>query len=198
MRAFSHSLPAAALVLVCAAAVLPAQGAATSGAPTAGSQSASGLRKELIQELESAEKKMVALAEATPQEKYGWRPAPGVRSVSEVFMHVVGANFMIPGMAGVKRDKGVTLSRDMEKSVTDKAQVVDMLRKSFAYAKQAMTDVPDGEMDAQVSLFGQPSTKRGVLVVIATHAHEHVGQSIAYARVNGITPPWSQGANGDQ
>jgi uncharacterized damage-inducible protein DinB len=192
-----RALAVAALALVGAAAALPAQ-AATAAPPASGVAPAAGIRKELTQELEDAERKLVGLAQATPQEKYGWRPAAGVRSVSEVFMHVAGANFMIPGFAGVKRDKGVALSRDMETTVTDKAQVVDLLKKSFAYAKQAIGDVPDGELDAPVKLFGQASTKRGTLVLLTTHAHEHVGQSIAYARMNGIVPPWSQGASGDR
>lgn len=158
---------------------------------------ATGLRKELIAQLADAESKLVQLAEAMPQEKYGWRPAPGVRSVSEVFMHMVGANYMIPPMAGVARAQGTTLTQDSERTVTDRAAVVDHLKKSFAYAKQAMMDVPDGEMDAAVQLFGQPSTKRGVLVLMATHAHEHLGQAIAYARTNGVRPPWSPATGGD-
>jgi uncharacterized damage-inducible protein DinB len=182
-------VPALALLLA-----VPAAGIAQSADPAA----ATGLRKELIGQLADAEQKLVALADATPAEKYTWRPAAGVRSVSEVYMHVVGANFMIPGMAGVKRKADVALSPDMETKVTDKAQVVDLLKKSFAYARQAVMDVPDAQMDAAVSLFGTPSTSRGVLVLLTTHAHEHLGQSIAYARMNGIVPPWSRSAGGDR
>jgi uncharacterized damage-inducible protein DinB len=156
--------------------------------------SATGLRKELIAQLADAERKFVALAEATPADKYAWRPAAGVRSISEVFMHMVGANYMLPGMAGVKRAPDVALSPDMETTVTDKAQIVALLTKSFAHAKQAVMDVPDDQMDASISLFGSPSTKRGLLVLTATHAHEHLGQMIAYARMNGIVPPWSRGS----
>jgi uncharacterized damage-inducible protein DinB len=182
-------LPALALVLATPAAAL---------AQAADPASATGLRKELIGQLADAEQKFIALAEATPAEKYTWRPAAGVRSVSEVYMHMVGANFMIPGMAGVKRRPTVALSPDMETKVTDKAQVMDMLKQSFAHAKQAVMDVPDDKMDASVNLFGTQSTNRGVLLLLATHAHEHLGQSIAYARMNGIVPPWSRGAGGDQ
>jgi hypothetical protein len=96
-------------------------------------------------------------------------------------------------MAGVKRDPGVQVTRDMEKTMTDKAQIVDFLRKSFDFAKQAVMDVPDADMEKAVNMFGTPSTNRGVLVTMATHAHEHLGQSIAYARTNGVVPPWSQG-----
>ena len=180
------AVPAAALLL--AGSPAPAQSADPS--------TATGLRKELIGQLADAERKFVALAEATPAEKYTWRPAAGVRSMSEVFMHMVGANYMLPGMAGVKRKADVALSRDMETTVTDKAQVIDLLKKSFVHAKQAVMDVPDEQMDTPVNLFGSPSTNRGVLVLTATHAHEHLGQQIAYARMNGIVPPWSRRAGG--
>jgi uncharacterized damage-inducible protein DinB len=187
----SHRQIVSTLALLLA---MPAVGVAQSTDPA----TASGLRKELIGQLDDAERKYVALADATPAEKYSWRPAAGVRSVSEVYMHMVGANYMIPGMAGVKRKPDIALSPDMETKVTEKAQVIDMLKKSFAHARQAVMDVPDAQMDASVNLFGTPSTNRGVLVLMATHAHEHLGQSNAYARMNGIVPPWSRGAGGDQ
>lgn len=170
--------------------------ASSAAAQSADPATASGLRKELIAQLADAERKFVALAEATPTDKYGWRPASGVRSVSEVFMHMVGANYMLPGMAGVKRAPDVPLSRDMETKITDKAQIVELLKKSFAHAKLAVMDVPDDQMDTPINLFGTPSTNRGLLVLSATHAHEHLGQAIAYARMNGIVPPWSRGSGG--
>ncbi len=190
----SHVIASSTLVAL-AAAPLAAQAAAQSAAQAT---APTGVRRELLAQVEDAERKLVALAEAMPQDKYGWRPAAGVRSVSEVFMHVVGGNYLFPGIIGVKRPADFALTRDSEKTVTDKAQVVDHLRKSFAFVKQAMTTVPDAELDASVSLFGSPSTKRGVLVLVATHAHEHLGQSIAYARMNGVVPPWSRGSDGDR
>jgi uncharacterized damage-inducible protein DinB len=187
----TRRLAVSALVLALAApSLLVAQGADPA--------SAAGLRKELIGQLADAEQKFLALADATPAEKYTWRPAAGVRSVSEVYMHMVGSNYMIPGIAGVKRKPDVAFSPDMETKITDKAQIVDLLRKSFAHARQAVMDVPDAQMDASVNLFGTPSTNRGVLVLMATHAHEHLGQSIAYARMNGIVPPWSRPMGGGQ
>jgi hypothetical protein len=112
-------------------------------------------------------------------------------------MHMVGANYMIPAMAGAKRAAGVNLAQDSERTVTDKAAIVDHLKKSFAYTRAAVMEVPPSEFGTAVNLFGQPSTKRGVLVLMATHAHEHLGQSIAYARVNGIVPPWSRAGGGN-
>ena len=155
--------------------------------------SASGVRQELIAGMSGAGEKLVALAMAIPAEKYSWRPAPGVRSVSEVFVHMIEENYAIPGMVGVKLEPDVTLAKDSEKTVTDKGQIVDLLKRSFAHAKGGMMGVPDKQMNKMVDFFGSPSTKRGVLVGMTTHAHEHLGQMIAYARMNGVTPPWSKG-----
>lgn len=191
-RSVRTAAGAAGTAALLAAAALPL------GAQGASPSSATGLRKELIAQLEDAERKLVALAEATPQDKYGWRPSPGVRSVSEVFVHVAGGNLGIPRMAGVQRAPSMTLGRDAEKTMTDKAQVVAALRASFAHVKQAVMDVPDDQMDTAVDLFGQPSTRRGVLVLLATHNHEHLGQAIAYARSIGVVPPWSRGGDGGE
>jgi uncharacterized damage-inducible protein DinB len=149
---------------------------------------ASGLRAELLRQLDDAEKKLVALAEAIPQEKYSWRPEEGVRSVSEVYMHVASANYNIPRAAGVNPPAG--LERDLEK-ITDKSKVVNTLRQSFMHVRQAMVSTPDADWDKPVKLFGASTTVRDVFLTIITHAHEHLGQSIAYARMNNITPPWT-------
>ncbi|HEU4629895.1 MAG TPA: DinB family protein [Gemmatimonadaceae bacterium] len=184
MRSSLHvARPALALLLV--AVPLHAQGADPA--------TATGLRKELIAQLDDGEKKLVALAEAMPQEKYGWRPGEGVRSVSEVFVHVASANYLFPRLAGVQRAPDVTLPRDAEQTITDRVRIVELLHKSFAFARQAVMDVPDAQLDDSVDMFGTPTTKRGVLVTMATHLHEHLGQSIAYARTNGVVPPWSAG-----
>ena len=184
-RPLKYLFVAGALVVSAAGAQAPARPAA------APAPAGTTLKQELIAQIQDAENKMVALAEATPQEKYSWRPGTGVRSVSEVFMHVTGANYLLGGMAGVKRDTSVKLTRDMETSVTEKAKVIAMMKQSFAYARRVVNEVPDSEMDMSVNMFGRPATKRSVLMVLATHNHEHLGQSIAYARTNGIVPPWS-------
>ena len=87
---------------------------------------------------------------------------------------------------------GVT--RDSEKTVTDKAKIVDLLQKSIANARAAGMGVSEADLDKKVKTFGgREMTERQVLLLILTHMHEHLGQSIAYARTNGITPPWSEG-----
>ncbi len=149
----------------------------------------SGFRAEFLRQLDDVEKKMTSLAQAMPQEKYSWRPGDGVRSVSEVFMHVAGANFMLPNFAGVKPPAGI--SRDMEKTVTEKSKVSEMLKQSFEHIRTAITGTSDADMDKPTKLFGRPATYRGVYLLMANHMHEHLGQAIAYARVNGVVPPWS-------
>jgi uncharacterized damage-inducible protein DinB len=151
----------------------------------------SGLRADVIWQLTDVEKKLAALAEAMPQEKYGWRPGPGVRSVSEVYMHVAGGNYFLPTFLGAKMPEGIT--RDMEKTVTEKAKVIEALKKSFDHARKAVEGTPDSDLDKKVKFFGQEPSERMMLIVLVSHGHEHLGQSIAYARTNGVAPPWSEG-----
>jgi uncharacterized damage-inducible protein DinB len=201
-RSISRAAAGAAALCTAALAIVPATARAQS-TPAASAAAATGaaatatpsaaLRAEVAAQLADAERKLVALAEATPADKYAWRPAAGVRSTGEVFMHMVGGNYMIPRMAGAAPAAGVDLPRDAERSITDKARIVELLKASFAYARQAVERAPEGELAQPVSLFGRPATRGAVLVLMATHAHEHLGQSIAYARMNGIVPPWSQG-----
>jgi uncharacterized damage-inducible protein DinB len=147
---------------------------------------------EIAKELADVEKKLVSLAEAMPAEKFGWRPAEGVRSVSEVYMHVAGGNYMFPTTIGIKRPEGI-VGREMEKTVTEKAKVVEALKGSFDHVRKAAESVPDSDLDKTVKFFSWDKTERQMLILMVTHAHEHLGQSIAYARMNGVTPPWSEG-----
>ena len=150
----------------------------------------SALMGDLAGNLDDVESKLVSLAEATPQEKFTWRPAEGVRSVSEVFMHVVGGNYFVLSFAGVKPPP---MDRDAEKKVTEKAKIIEMLKASFAHVRNAAMKASDEDLIKKTKMFGRETTNRVVYLTILSHAHEHMGQSIAYARMNGITPPWSRG-----
>jgi uncharacterized damage-inducible protein DinB len=134
-------------------------------------------------------KKLLSLAEAIPAEQYGWRPGEGVRSTSEVFMHVAGANYMLPSTFGVEVPEGI--NRGMEKTVTDKAEVLNYLKGSLEHIRRAALNTEDADLDNPVKLFNQDSTVRGVFLICAVHAWEHLGQAIAYARINGVVPPWT-------
>ncbi len=148
-----------------------------------------GIRGEYIKSIADVEQKAVSLAEATPDKKFAWRPGKGVRSVSEVYMHMAGANFILPSFAGVKAPEG--LSPEMEKTVTDKAKVVETLKESFAHVKKSIEDTPDADLDNTVKTFLGEMSVRSLYLVAVNHGHEHLGQAIAYARMNGVTPPWT-------
>ena len=186
MKKSARVLPVIALVIAFTSSV--AVGQATAPAAPAAT---SGLRADVIWQLNDVEKKLVSLAEAMPQEKFGWRPGPGVRSVSEVYMHVVGGNYFLTTFLGAKMPEG--LSRDMEKTVTEKAKVIDAMKKSFDHARKAVEATPDSDLDKKVKAFGQEPSERMMMIVLVSHGHEHLGQSIAYARTNGVAPPWSEG-----
>ena len=149
-----------------------------------------GIRSEIIVQIDAAEEKYVALAEITPQEKYAWRPAEDVRSIGEVFMHVAFGNYLISGVAGAKKPSG--LPEDFEK-ITDKKQVIEHLKKSFDHARQTVRNTKESDLAKEVSFFGRKTTNRGVLYFLTIHVNQHLGQSIAYSRMNGIVPPWSAG-----
>lgn len=153
-------------------------------------KAASGVKADILRNIDDAEKKLLALAEATPAEKFGWRPADKVRSTGEVFMHVAGGNYFLPTLWGSKLPEGIN-PREFEKDGADKAKVIDTLKKSFAHVRQLISAAPDAELEKTVKIFGQDGTVRQVFLIVASHAHEHLGQAIAYARMSGITPPWS-------
>jgi len=147
-----------------------------------------GLRAELLTLLDDSAKKVIELAEAVPQEKYAWRPSEGVRSMSEVFMHIAGGNYFLPTFLGMQAPADMT--QEMEKE-TDKAKVVAALKKSYEHARKAIEAVPDAELEKKINLFGRDTTSRAALLVLVNHSHEHLGQAIAYARMNGVVPPWT-------
>lgn len=135
-------------------------------------------------------RQLVALAEAIPAEKYSWRPAEGVRSVSEVYMHIALANFYLLSVTGPKMPAEIK-SADMEKTVTVKADVIDWLKRSLEAVKTAHAAVKPADLQRKVKVNGRDATVDGMYLRIIVHANEHMGQLVAYARVNGIVPPWS-------
>jgi uncharacterized damage-inducible protein DinB len=143
--------------------------------------------------MEDAETKLLKLADAIPAEKYKWRPGKGkdVRSVSEVFLHVAGGNFFIPSRFGTELPADFK-REGYDKSTSDKAKVVDELKKSFAHAKAAVMKLTDADLEKTTKWFdGSEVTYRQLTLFLAAHQHEHLGQAIAYARSMGIVPPWT-------
>ena len=147
-------------------------------------------------DFDGASKKLTDLAGAMPADMYGWRPAEGIRSVSEVYMHVAGANFALASALGVAMPTDVP--ENLEQEVTDKEQVLEILKKSQEHVHEALEMVMNEDLSGEVNAFGQEFTRYQVLMIISGHCHEHLGQSIAYGRSNNVTPPWSGGGDGGQ
>jgi uncharacterized damage-inducible protein DinB len=167
-----------------------------------------GFRGEYLWEYDIAEKQLLALAEAFPAERYGWRPVETARSVSEVLVHLgMGCRTLLvllgveaaPGLYGELEGEGVARimamvkrNENQEKSVTDKAAVLSLLRKSLDAVRAAFTEASDAELDRPEEFFGERATVRRLYMRAVCHLHEHMGQLIAYARAMGLPAPWQR------
>lgn len=134
--------------------------------------------------------RVLQLAEAMPAETYSWRPEEGVRSVGEVYTHIAQANYMILSTLGISAPEG--LDTQAIGSLTDKDQIIRALSESNDFVMSAVDNMSEEQLSASYELFGRSLSGEGVLVFLLNHMSEHVGQAIAYARMNSITPPWSE------
>jgi hypothetical protein len=161
--------------------------------------SAQGWSGEMHRDVNDVQKKLIDLANAMPEASYSWRPAPGVRSVGEVFLHVTSDNYLIPAMMGKPVPAGIAINAADFKTVDafehralTKAQIVSELTASFTNLHQALALTTDANGGETIKFFGQDYTRMRAAVGTITHLHEHLGQSIAYARSNKVVPPWSK------
>jgi len=155
-------------------------------------------QQEYLLSFNDAETKVVSLAKAMPAEKYSWRPGKDVRSVGEVYVHIANGNRLLLGLLNgmPARDafmKIVAANERREKTVTGKDEVIADLVASFQEVHTALDGATDTDLSKSINLFGQQTTQRADYLTILEHASEHMGQSIAYARMNGVVPPWSRG-----
>ncbi|HEY3442484.1 MAG TPA: DinB family protein [Paludibaculum sp.] len=143
-----------------------------------------------LPEFNLAARQTLQLAEAIPAGKYGWSPAPGVRTVSEVLMHIALGNYWLLAQTGVPLPEGVRMpAPGLEKKVTAKAEVIQWLKDSQEAVRRAY---PQADLRKPIQFFKKDATVDGVFLRILVHNHEHMGQMIAYARAMGVTPPWSE------
>ena len=113
-----------------------------------------------------------------------------MRSVGDVYAHVAGGNYLVLRFLDVQPPVGVDPKAIMAGG-SDKAKTVQALKNSFAYFRKSVAGLSDADLDKPASFFGQKTTQRGILFHTAAHLGEHLGQSIAYARMNGVVPPWT-------
>jgi len=182
-----HSLRQASLLVVCA--LFGFLTAVT--APAARAQDPlDGVWQGYDGEWRHVSEQLIALAEATPEKNFAWRPAPGVRSTSEVYMHIVDASFYLLSITGPKMP--ADLKDDADKTVTSKAEVIRWLKRSLEAVKEAHLKETPEHLARKVRIEDRDSTVDWMYLRIIIHANEHMGQLVAYARMTGVVPPWSK------
>ena len=190
---------ASPVVLLVAAAHAAPQAAHAQQQEMAAEASAQTMMEVLLEDVREVKQKLLGLVEAMPAESYDWRPGEGVRSVGEVFRHVTADNYLIPAFTGVAVPEGVAIQADdyatvqaFESEGTGKEGMAEALEESFGHLEAAMEAAGAEDLDRTVRFFGQERSARSLWVLTTTHLHEHLGQAIAYARTNGVVPPWSR------
>lgn len=167
------------LGLVCAAPNLSAQSAPTD------------YRDEFLAHFQRGGMKMTQLADAMPESVYAWSPGEGVMSVARVYMHIARYNYLyLDGSLGMPAPDGVDWQNF--ESVTDKATIVAALTASIEHVKAHVAAMSEADLTRMTTLYGRDVPGWAVLFQLLSHMNEHVGQSIAYARMNGVVPPWSR------
>jgi hypothetical protein len=169
-----------------------ATGASAQGAAPAADQTAPSydMKAQALQDLEIVQKKMVALANAVPVDKFTWRPSPDSRSFAEVFLHVAGERYQILGLGGAVSPADFN-GKTYEKSTTDRAEIVAQLNKTWDFAEKTINGMSNADFAKLLPKLGPQANAGDVVYILVADAHEHLGQLVAYARVNGVVPPWT-------
>ena len=145
-----------------------------------------GMQAAFAKDAGTLSKKFTGLAQVMAG-KYEWKPGQGVRSVGDVFNLIVTENGMLAGVLS-----GTPSPGGRPAPITDPEKLQEALKASYANLQKAITGLSDNDLQAPVKLFGRDMTKQGALMLLIEDQHEHLGQSIAYARSNSVVPPWSK------
>jgi uncharacterized damage-inducible protein DinB len=151
------------------------------------------MKGQALVDLDTVQKKFAGLANAIPADKMTWRPSPDSRSFAEVFLHVAGGRYQILGLMGTAAPEGFD-PKTFEKSTTDQAKIVAELNKSWEFAQKAIKGMTNADFAKLLPKLGPQANAGDVVYILVADAHEHLGQVVAYARVNGIVPPWTAAA----
>jgi uncharacterized damage-inducible protein DinB len=189
--------PLVTVIALSSVSGIGAQDKTTASSASSSAAPSSGPRAEFLQEIGYYEQRFTRLAEAVPADKYAWRPGDGVRSIGEVYAHVAAANYNIARALGTQPPAGVD-PKAIVAGAGDKAKTVQALKDSFAHFQQAILALNDADTDKPQKLFNRQTTQRGAFIMVTGHMGEHLGQAIAYARMNGIVPPWTEEAQQQQ
>lgn len=191
MRRAHVTRASAALVALSAAWVGLASAPASAQSPARSAPP--GFLEEFDGQFDTAARKLVALAEAMPESTYDWSPGPEVASVAEVYMHIARYNYMYPHEnMGMDAPVAPAEYGRWEGEVADKERVVEILTASMEYVRSVAASMSASDLDQTTMLYGREVGQWAVLLQLVTHMSEHLGQSIAYARMNDVVPPWSR------
>ena len=136
---------------------------------------------------------VMKLAEAIPADKYSYTPQPGVRTVAQVCAHIISTNYFFASKLGAKIPADVKMET-LEKDLKTKEVVAKELKRSYDLVTEAIKNTQDASLTNKVEFpFPGEYTSMTAILIALGHSNEHLGQLIAYARMNGITPPWSEG-----
>jgi uncharacterized damage-inducible protein DinB len=151
------------------------------------------MKGQALVDLDGINKKFVSLADALPQDKFTWRPSVDSRSFAEVFLHVAGERYGILALMGAAPPTGFD-PKTYEKSTTDKTKIIEELNKSWEYTQKTIQGMANSDFAKLLPKLGPDANEGDVVYILVADAHEHLGQVIAYARANGIVPPWTAAA----
>ena len=158
--------------------------------PAAAQSAATDYRDEFMHHFRQSTRKIISLAEAMPEELYMWSPGPGVLPVGQVYMHIARYNYFYPETA-----LGIAAPADVDvanlESITDKAEITKLLRQSVEHVRLHVSRMTTEDLTRTTTLYRRQIAGWAVLFQLLAHMNEHVGQSVSYARMNGIVPPWS-------
>jgi uncharacterized damage-inducible protein DinB len=182
------------LSLICLACILNSSAVAmraeTSDNSTDSTAPSYDMKAQALLDLEVVNKKCVDLAEALPSDKLTWRPSPDTRSFAEVFLHVAGERYAILGMMGANPPAGFKAG-EFEKSTTEKDRIVQDLNQSWDFAHKTIDGMNNADFAKLLPKLGPQANEGDVVYLLVADAHEHLGQLVAYARQNGMVPPWT-------
>jgi uncharacterized damage-inducible protein DinB len=172
--------------IVCTLAIAAAVLVASSVQPAAQSPS---IQAELLKDLTNQKEQMGKIADAMPEDKFGFKATPAQRSYGEQIMHVAGANVMILKALGAKATPPT-----MNPKATAKAEILKALADSYDFGIAAVKEQTDQTMMQAVQgpAFLGSSTRTRITYFVLNHAMDIYGQMAVYLRLNGIVPPASR------
>lgn len=177
-------------ILLACAIVLFSLGAFAADQPADKTAPSYDMKAQSLLDLETMQKKFVDLTNAIPDDKMTWRPSADARSFAEVMLHVAGERYGILGLMGAEPPAGVD-RKGLEKSTTDKTKIVAELNSSWEFARKTIEGMSNAEFAKLLPKLGPQANAGDVVYILVADAHEHLGQAIAYARENGVVPPWT-------